>query len=134
MVTGGARWRVPPDAPAVISLRYNFVRVFADATADDPDIVLSDTGIKWRLFGGDDVPHVYCAYEVNGTRGQVGKVVRVSFAGYGPSGEPAYVFVASPPPAEPGVPVNDHRDNYNGGFSFSVFHPGTSLPQMNWAR
>jgi hypothetical protein len=31
------------------------------------------------------------------------------------------------------IPPHDHRDNYNGGFAFAVYHPGTSLPQMPWA-
>lgn len=29
--------------------------------------------------------------------------------------------------------VHDHRDNFNGGFAFACYHPGTSLPQMPWA-
>jgi hypothetical protein len=33
----------------------------------------------------------------------------------------------------PGMGPHDHRDNFNGGFCFSVYHPGTSLPQMPWA-
>ncbi len=33
----------------------------------------------------------------------------------------------------PGVMgVHDHRNNLSGGFCFSVFHPGTALPQMTW--
>jgi len=33
----------------------------------------------------------------------------------------------------PGRGVHDHRDNYHGGFAFAVWHPGTDLPQQNWA-
>ncbi len=33
----------------------------------------------------------------------------------------------------PGAGPHDHRDNFNGGFAFAVYHPGTSLPQMPWA-
>jgi hypothetical protein len=29
--------------------------------------------------------------------------------------------------------VHDHSNNFNGGFAFAVFHPGTSLPQQPWA-
>jgi hypothetical protein len=32
----------------------------------------------------------------------------------------------------PGMGPHDHRDNFNGGFAFAVYHPGTSLPQMPW--
>jgi hypothetical protein len=28
--------------------------------------------------------------------------------------------------------LHDHRDNYNGGFAFSVYHPGTGVPQLPW--
>lgn len=34
----------------------------------------------------------------------------------------------------PGAGVHDHRDNLNGGYCFSVYHPGTSLPQQPWAQ
>jgi hypothetical protein len=33
----------------------------------------------------------------------------------------------------PGMGPHDHRDNFNGGFAFACFHPGTSLPQQPWA-
>jgi hypothetical protein len=33
----------------------------------------------------------------------------------------------------PGMGPHDHRDNFNGGFAFAVYHPGTSIPQMPWA-
>ncbi|MDB5291872.1 MAG: hypothetical protein JWL69_3113 [Phycisphaerales bacterium] len=46
---------------------------------------------------------------------------------------PIYVFNYATPPQPVGVPIHDHRDNLNGGFSFSCFHPGTSLPQQNWS-
>jgi hypothetical protein len=32
----------------------------------------------------------------------------------------------------PGRGIHDHRDNFNGGLSFAVFHPGTGLPQQPW--
>lgn len=33
----------------------------------------------------------------------------------------------------PGTGLHDHRDNFNSGFAFAIYHPGTSLPQMPWA-
>ena len=33
----------------------------------------------------------------------------------------------------PGSGCHDHRDNFNGGFAFAVYHPGTALPQQPWA-
>ena len=63
------------------------------------------------------------------------RIVRLSFTGYGNDGNPVYVFSYTPPP-EPFPPVapHDHRDNnpWSGGFAFSVYHPGTSLPQAEW--
>ena len=32
------------------------------------------------------------------------------------------------------LPPHDQRDNYNGGFSFAVYHPETSLPQQPWPQ
>ena len=46
-----------------------------------------------------------------------------------PSGAvPMYVFQYATGEPDDGLPVHDHRDNFNGGFAFSVYHPGTSLP------
>jgi hypothetical protein len=33
----------------------------------------------------------------------------------------------------PGMGPHDHRDNFNGGFAFACYHPGTSIPGMPWA-
>ena len=43
-----------------------------------------------------------------------------------------YIFQHAPTQQNAGMPLHDHRDNLpqNGGFSFSVFHPGTGLPQQ----
>jgi hypothetical protein len=51
------------------------------------------------------------------------------FAGYDPNGNPVFTFFY--PALDPwqGLPPHDHRDNFNGGFSFSYFHPGTAIPQ-----
>lgn len=98
--------------------------------------------------------------EANGSRGiDFGTVVRVEFVGYipAPSGStnisgtaidpseginsidpsgaiPLYVFQHAGQTADPVMPIHDHRDNdpRNGGFAFSVYHPGTQLPQKAW--
>ncbi len=32
------------------------------------------------------------------------------------------------------LPIRDHRDNVTGGgYAFSVYHPGTALPQQPWS-
>jgi hypothetical protein len=114
--------------------RYSFARVYPDASTDDPDLILEETGLKWRLFDTDDAgTGLFVAFEINGNRGAVDRIVRLSFGGIGPDGDPSYVFQYSPSAEEPTLPVHDHRDNLHGGFAFSCWHPGTSLPQMPWA-
>jgi hypothetical protein len=92
------------------------------------------------------------AREANNVRGiEIGTVVQLTFFGYtpAPSGMtrpnvngtfidgigadptapvPQYVFNYPLPPLPTSLPIHDHRDNFNGGFAFSVYHPGTSLP------
>jgi hypothetical protein len=48
---------------------------------------------------------------------------------------PMYVFsYCAQPPQTAALPIHDHRDNVSGGgFAFSVYHPGTSLPQQPWS-
>lgn len=99
------------------------------------------------------------AREVNGVRGiDAGTVVRMEFIGYAapdpsgampltagtrtdpndttlpdPSGAvPIYAFQYAMQPADPVLPLHDHRDQFNGGFAFAVYHPGTQLPQKAW--
>ena len=57
----------------------------------------------------------------------------MTFIGYDPEASPAFTFFYPEFDQDRGVPLHDHRDNFNGGFAFAVFHPGTSLPQMPWA-
>ncbi len=33
----------------------------------------------------------------------------------------------------PGQGIHDHRDNFHGGFSYAVYHPGTHLPSQPFA-
>lgn len=48
---------------------------------------------------------------------------------------PMYVFNYCAQSQQAALPIHDHRDNTPtaGGFAFSVYHPGTSLPQQNWS-
>ena len=64
-----------------------------------------------------------------------GSVVQLTFIGYDTKQKPVYTFVWNPRQPEDGlVPIHDHRDNVTGGgFAFSVYHPGTSLPQQPWS-
>lgn len=46
--------------------------------------------------------------------------------------EPAWCIMSQfDEPLKP-VPNHDHRDNFNGGLAFSVYHPGTALPMQTW--
>jgi hypothetical protein len=44
-----------------------------------------------------------------------------------------YVFQFQSPDGQSSLPIHDHRDNFNGGFAFATYHPGTALPQQPWA-
>ena len=59
-----------------------------------------------------------------------GTIVKLEFIGYDRAGEPAYVFTHGKAMEPQGVPIHDHRDNFNGGFAFATYHPGTALPQQ----
>lgn len=114
-------------------LRHSFVRVFPDASADTADLIFG-RDLAFKLAKDDPViVHEEAARELNGGKGITNTIVRLTFIGYDGNGEPAYVF--DRPQENPWVdmPPHDHRDNYNGGFAFAVFHPGTGLPQKPWA-
>lgn len=120
--------------------RYHWVRVYPFFDDDDPDLLL-ETGAKWKLFEPKSFG-TGTAYESNGARGIIDKIVKLSFAGYRkpePDAdeqvpEPVYVFTFETFSGPPELPIHDHRDNFNGGFAFAVYHPGTSLPQQPWRR
>lgn len=114
-------------------LRYSFVRVIPDPSTDSPDLIL-DNAMRYRLFS-EDPAHIHVAQEVNGSRNvPAGTIVRLSFVGYNAEGTPAFIFQYQPSqvPAND-LPIHDHRDNFNGGYAFAVYHPGTGLPQQKWA-
>lgn len=115
----------------IMGLRYHFVRVIPDAGTDRADFRF-ETGLAYRIAGEE--PEAGYAREASGVRGvPIYSVVKAEFIGYDADEEPAYLFQWAPPPEPNALPPHDHRDNLNGGFAFSTYHPGTSLPQMPWA-
>jgi hypothetical protein len=55
----------------------------------------------------------------------------MSLASYDAAGSPVLVFFYPPHERdEDGLRPHDHRSNLDGGFAFSVFHPGSSVPQV----
>lgn len=57
----------------------------------------------------------------------------MTFAGYDPAGSPVFVFIHAMAESGGGLAPHDHRDNFAGGFAFSTFHPGTSIPMLPYA-
>lgn len=111
---------------------YSFVRV--RPVMDDPDIKINDKAAYSLIdpvFG-----FIHCAFEANDQPTPSNVVVRVHFAGmrmFGEEERGMYIFSYTPTVIETFLPNHDHRDNFNGGFAFSVWHPGTALPQRPWA-
>ena len=48
------------------------------------------------------------------------------------SDDPAFDFASGGGGSSGGFKVHNHSDSANGGFSFSCYHPGTSVPQKPW--
>lgn len=119
------------------------------------------TSAMWQ-FADPHIAGFANAREINNYLGaQPGNVVQLAFLGYGQAqtnadgsiasgtitsatGQPGdtvgadntsayYVFSYGQPQTFNAVPLHDHRDNLNGGFAFSCYHPGTSLPQVPFA-
>ncbi|MEM6560047.1 MAG: hypothetical protein AAF656_00470 [Planctomycetota bacterium] len=110
--------------------RYSFNKVVPDPDGRRPGAFLLEAGIG---FGFDGEPQFQCAYESNGNRGvPSGAVVYLRFIGYD-NDDPIYLFTYEKPGPHTHIGIHDHRDNYNGGFAFATYHPGTSIPQQPWA-
>jgi hypothetical protein len=108
----------------LIKGRYGWMRV---QPVQQPDGTVAFRPFEPRVFG------TY-AFEVN-QHGPVppGSIVKLTLTAYTPEDEPVYSFnYETPDRASSPMPIHDHRDNYNGGFAFAVFHPGTALPQQPW--
>jgi len=143
---GGQRQHQPPQATqfwAYLSsgggmngLFWSWVKVVPVAkppTAGDP-VTVEDVPL-WD-FADPMVSGYQTAREANDNRNiQPGTVALLTFMGYDQSGEPLYVFTYNAPQEQSNDGgIHDHRDNITGkGFAFSVYHPGTSLPQQPWA-
>lgn len=114
--------------------RYTMVRVTPDPAQLNPAafVPIDGDGIRWGI--DDNEVHVDAGREANGNRNvPMHTVVKVTFCGYDPDGKPVFVFFYPKTQQDAGLPVHDHRDNLNGGFAFSVFAPGTAIPQHNYA-
>lgn len=113
-------------------MRYSFLRVYPSFGDDSESDFKVFTGTACKL--PDAERQVGLARETNGHRGvPTYTVVQMTFAGYDADGEPAFLFQWVGPYDNSAVLPHDHRDNYNGGFAFAVYHPGTGLPQQPWA-
>lgn len=114
-------------------VHYSWLKLVPAAKLPNPEDPFAPLEQDRALFELD-VPNVYGenAREVNGAKPPGGTVVQLSFIGFDTKDEPVYAFMWQPPVDQIGVPIHDHRDNFNGGFAFAVYHPGTSLPQQPW--
>jgi hypothetical protein len=115
-------------------LFWSWVRVApvdAPPTAADP-FTAEDVPL-WQ-FADPIVSGYQNARESNNNRSiPTATVVKLEFVGYDKDGEPLYVFNYGAAQQDAGLPIHDHRDNFNGGLAFATYHPGTALPQMPWS-
>lgn len=91
---------------------------------------------------GTVVPLTFIGYSTPSMSGQnsanVG-TVNITTVSSGPPARadgkvPIYVFNYCMQQPLSILPIHDHRDNVTGGgFAFSVYHPGTALPQQPWS-
>lgn len=130
---GASFWAYIVDCDAT-GKRYSWISVIPLQGTDTTSFVVFRDDQTWT-FAQPTVGGLFNALEVNHTRGiDRGTIVRLIFQGYDSEQKPIYFFQYTPPPDPTVVPPHDHRDNNprNGGFAFSCYHPGTSLPQMEW--
>ncbi len=114
--------------------RYTFVRVYLTADDDSKKDFALRNGPSYRLAGIE--PEGGLARESSGAKGvPTMSVVRMTFCGYDADDRPNFLFQFIGPSDMPFLPPHDHRDNKinSGGFAFSIYHPGTGLPQQPWA-
>lgn len=112
--------------------RYTFVRVYPTADNDSEKDFALRNGASYRLAGVE--PEAGLARESSGMKGVPSmSVVRMDFCGYDADDRPNYLFQYVGPDDNYHLRPHDHRDNFAGGFCFSVYHPGTGLPQQPWA-
>ncbi len=128
-------WAYLTSPGGINGLFWSWVRVVPvpqhqQPTVDQP-VTIDD--VPLFQFSSPPVAGYQNAREVNGNR-QVpaGSIVKMELIGYAADKSPVYVFTYNVQPADSSLPIHDHRDNFNGGFAFSCYHPGTSLPQSPW--
>lgn len=131
-------WAFLSSPGGLSGLFWSWVRVqpvqkFNMPTPNDPFTI--DQNIPLWEFTDPPVAGYQNARESSNNQQVVpGSVVKLEMIGEDKDGEPVYVFQWQlPPQLFPVIPIHDHRDAFNGGFSFSCFHPGTALPQVPWA-
>jgi hypothetical protein len=129
---GDEFWAMLMGPADQMGLRYYFVHVVPDASGDQADFAIGkDAAVSYRI--ASDEPELGYARESNGVRGvDLYTVVKVSCIGLDQDGLPAFLFTFGPPIDDSFLRPHDHRDNFNGGFAFACYHPGTGLPQQPW--
>jgi hypothetical protein len=126
--TEGSFWGLI-TGPSIDGMRYSFVRVFPVLDNDSRQDFKLMNGAAYRI--ADTEPEAGLARESNGNKGvPTYTVVMMHFIGYDAADTPAYLFQWIGPNDMNYLRPHDHRSNDQGGFAFSVYHPGTGLPQQ----
>jgi hypothetical protein len=115
-------------------LYYTFLRVIPSCVADSSTDFRLTNGTAYRIYDAEDMRAGGIAREANGNKTvPTYTVALLCFIGFDADDQPAFLFQHGFDPSQVILPPHDHRDNYNGGFAFACWHPGTSLPQQPWA-
>lgn len=161
MPVGTSFWAAIVDVGDISGKFYDWIAVVPDSGGIGAAGISTSIGrsSSWKI-AEPQIVGLSNAREASDTTGiPMGTVVRMEFAGYGVfqgSGNanapgtsvgnalssdltsadgsvPFYIFSYNLQTFSSAVPPHDHRDNFNGGFAFAVFHPGTDIPQMPWS-
>lgn len=117
----------------VTGQHFHFLRCQMNLDTDSRDDFKLTNGVGYIIVG--DEPDFGIGREANGNRAvPTYTVTRMFFNGYDRDNLPAYIFVSDDDGTEADLRLHDHRDNFNGGFAFACYHPGTGLPQQPWAQ
>lgn len=124
--------RLPPPAPAETSFWARLTTRSLDGRRHSWIRVRPDGAGGWQPYD-PPVEGELNAVEINGHLGiPAGAIVRLHLTDFDEDRNPLYTFQFETVDQQAPMRIHDHRDNFNGGFSFSVFHPGTSLPMQQW--
>lgn len=124
----------------IVPKDFDFSRTMADLHGHTPS-----------EFGEIVFNNVAWANRLNALIREINRTVDLRFNGQGTVGTDHIPYIATP--ANPtigwnrhghtspydggkliGAGMHDHRDNREGGFAYSVYHPGTSLPSHAYER